>query len=113
MKKLTLLVLLALVTASAGAKNIRLPIRATEDRQHVPVVFHLDDYPEFSLIERSMLGVYLRGRELPSQLDDLNSDGIADELAVLVDMKKGEQMTLVIQPKKRHKSFEKQVHAEM
>ena len=113
MKKLTLLVLLALVTASAGAKSVRLPIRATEDRQHVPVVFHLDDYPEFSLIERSMLGVYLPGRESPSQLDDLHSDGIADELAVLVDMKKGEQMTLVIQPKKRHKSFEKQVHAEM
>ena len=89
MKKLTLLIALAFAMSSARAESVRLPIRATADRQHVPVVFHLDDYPEFSLNERSMLGVYLRGRELPSQLDDLNSDGIADELAVLVDIKKG------------------------
>lgn len=113
MKRLSLLCMLVLVGMGMFAKCIRLPISATSSKAHTPIVFHLDDYPEFSMIERSQLGVFVRGREIPSQLDDLNGDGIADELAVLVDMEQGEKMTLVLRPTKRHKRFDKQVHAQM
>lgn len=114
MKRLLSLGILAAVALSASAKSVKLPVGPLQhDHAAYPVVFHLDDYPEFSLNERSMLGVYVGGKELPSQLDDLNGDGVADELAVLVDMKQGKQQTLTIRSAKRHKTFAKQVHAEM
>lgn len=114
MNKLSLILLLCLTALSVSAKSVKLPVGPLRtDNASYPVVFHLDDYPEFSINERSMLGVYQGGKELASQLDDLNGDGVADELAVLVDLKKGERITLTIRPKKRHKRFEKQVYAEM
>lgn len=110
----TLYLCFALALAlSASAKSIKLPVRAPKyDQKAYPVVFHLDDYPEFSINERARLGVYVRGKEIASQLDDLNGDGIPDELATLIDME-GEAIELEIKPARRHRAFPKEVHAEM
>lgn len=114
MRKTAIILFFSLLALSLSAKRVTLPAGPLQqDQQHYPIVFHLNDYPEFSLNDRSLLGVYCGGKELPTQLDDLNNDGIADELAVLVDLKKGQRVNLVIRPKKHHKHFEKEVYAEM
>lgn len=114
MKK-TLLTCFALVLAlSAGAKVIKLPVGPLRyDHQAYPIVFHLNDYPEFSINDRAQLGVFLCGKELPSQLDDMNGDGVPDELATIVDIEAGKALTLTIKPVRKHRDMQKEVHAEM
>lgn len=108
-------ILTALVLVlSASAKSISLTVGPLQhDHQAFPVVFNLDDYPEFSVNDRAQLAVYLGGKEISSQVDDLNGDGVMDELATLVDIHAGEILTLKIKPVKKHKDFEKEVFAEM
>ena len=84
-----------------------------EPVEALPVVIRLADYPQFGLAERAMLGVYQCGRELPSQLDDLDGYGVADELAFLIDIKKGARARINIRPAKQHKQFTPGVFAEM
>lgn len=98
----------------AHAKSVTLPVGPFQtDHQAYPIVLNLDDYPEFSLNERAQLGVFVGGTEISSQLDDLSGDGIADQLAVLIDIRAGEKMKLKIKPVKKHKEFPQEVFAEM
>ena len=110
-----ILILCALVVSlSTSAATVQLTIGPYEvEAKNHPVVLRLAEYPQFSEAERAMLGVYVNGREIASQLDDLNQDGIADELAFLIDIKKGKRVRVCVKPAKRHKTFPKEVFAEM
>lgn len=56
---------------------------SNKDLQNVPVCISLEEY------EQVLTGiVFIDGREIPSQLDDLNRDGTKDELCFLVDVPK-------------------------
>ena len=77
MKKLTaLLTMLGLATSLCAAENT-IKVKATNPssraRSAVPVVIRLDSEASAAVV---MLGSY----EIPCQLDDLNDDGINDEL---------------------------------
>lgn len=105
---------LLLAVSLVEAASVRLPVGPfRNDHTDLPIVIKLDDYPEFSPIERTQLGIWLGGKELPAQVDDINGDGTPDELAFLLDIKAGEVLQLKMAAKKHHKSFEKEVHAEM
>ena len=102
------------VSLTAGAKSLRLTFGPYEtDAKDRPVVLHLADYPQFTETERTMLGVYVNGSEIASQLDDLNGDGIMDELAFLIDITKGERVRVCVKTAKQHKTFQPEVFAEM
>lgn len=114
MKHLLCILCLGMVGLTAAAKGVKLTIGPLQqNHERYPVVLYLSDYPEFSPIERTQLGVYKGGKEIASQLDDINGDGTPDELAFLVDIKAGERINLAVKPAKKHKSFEKEVYAEM
>ena len=87
-----LLTLAVSVAASATALKVTVGPFETDVKDY-PVVLRLANY-DFTFEERAQLGVYTNGRkgkEIPSQLDDnLNNDSVPDELAFLVDLKKGE-----------------------
>ena len=110
-----LLTLAASVAASATALKVTVGPFETDVKDY-PVVLRLAAY-DFTFDERAQLGVYTsgkKGKEIPSQLDDnLNNDSVPDELAFLVDVKKGKTLQLIVKPAKTHKNFEPAVHAQM
>ncbi len=110
-----ILSLLALVVSvAASAASLRLTVGPLQHAQtDYPVVLRLADYPQFAETERASLGVYICGREIPSQLDDLDGNGTPDELAFLVDLKQGATLRVTVKPAKRHKTFKPEVHAQM
>ena len=116
LRSIVLFVALAVsVTASATALKVTIGPFETDVKDY-PVVLRLAAY-DFTFEERAQLGVYTsgkKGKEIPSQLDDnLNGDSVPDELAFLVDVKKGKTLQLIVKPAKTHKTFESRVHAEM
>ena len=74
--------MLGLVTTLCAAEKT-LKVKATnpslKSRSAVPVVIKLDSETTSAVVKR---GDY----EIPCQLDDLNDDGINDELSFLTDM---------------------------
>lgn len=76
----------ALLPLMAGAQTSRLDVAVTNtldfDRTDAPVVVSLDSTP-FAV---SSAVVKVGGKEIASQLDDLDRDGRADELAFVVDI---------------------------
>jgi len=63
---------------------------------NAPVVLKLDNYKKISAAKRSSLAVFVDGKQISSQLDDLNNDGIADELVFLQNFKAGEIRTVLL-----------------
>jgi hypothetical protein len=60
--------------------------------------------------------VRLKGKELPSQMDDLNGDGVKDELAFVVDLKKGGSATVEVELSTAEAAADRypaRVHAQM
>ena len=93
MKKLTiLLTMLGLVTSLCAAeKNIKVKVTnpSQKARSAVPVVIKLDS-------ETTQAIVMQGSKEIPSQLDDLNDDGINDELSFVTDMASKETQEFTI-----------------
>ena len=108
MRKTTLPLLLVLLTgaltASAGTStfNVRLSNPLSTPRTDVPVVIDLSTLSPSLLQEaggreaiRSAM-VTIGGKEIACQLDDLDGDDIADELAFVADLGKKEKATAVV-----------------
>lgn len=93
MKKLTtLLTMLGLVTSLCAAeKNIKVKVTnpSQKARSAVPVVIKLDS-------ETTQAIVMQGSKEIPSQLDDLNDDGVNDELSFVTDMASKETQEFTI-----------------
>ena len=93
MKKLTvILAMLGLATTLCAAEKT-IKLKATNPmhkaRSAVPVIIRLDSETTTAIVKR---GSY----EIPCQLDDLNDDGINDELSFLTDMTPDETQEFTI-----------------
>ena len=78
--------LLTVVFATAAEKTINVSVTNTysKERKAVPVVVALDGTTTSALVT-------CNGVEVPCQLDDLDDDGLYDELSFVTDMKKKEK----------------------
>ena len=113
-KRNYILLLLLAVCATASAAGVRLTVGPLQhSHEAYPVVVRLADYPELTDADKALLGVFVNGRELSSQLDDLDGDGVADELAFLLDIPAGKRMQVSIRPTTGHLLFPTEVHAQM
>lgn len=83
--------IMAFCTISAAAKTINLTITnpLSVEREAVPVVIPLTEQYATAL-------VLVDGVEVPCQLDDLDDDGIYDELCFLTDMKKKQTQSVTV-----------------
>jgi hypothetical protein len=117
MKNARLILFLSVATQCCFAGNISLKIRNGQpcDRKNMPIVLDLDNYQEITRNERSQLAVFADGEQISSQLDDLDSDGIADELVFLIDLKANETREIKIKPvnDETRKLFPKEVYADL
>ncbi|MFT3753531.1 MAG: DUF4861 domain-containing protein [Paludibacter sp.] len=102
-------------TLSATSLNIKVtnPNKAT--LKNAPVVVILDKYKAIPAKERANLAVLLNGKQISSQLDDLNKDGVADELVFLLDLKAGQSQTVTLKTivANQRDSFPTEVYADM
>lgn len=93
MNKLTVLItiLFAFVYHPLAAKviNVRITNPLSVDREDVPVAIPLTE-------EYATALVIVDGKEIPCQLDDLDDDGIYDELCFVTTMKKKETQNITI-----------------
>lgn len=80
--------------------RVRIHNQATIDRPHEPVVVAWSEVgrglPELG--PSSVVVVAENGRQLMSQVDDLDADGKPDELVFVADFKGGEERTFVLKP---------------
>ena len=86
----TIMIIIALLTtafAVAAEKDVKVYVTNTFDkaRKAVPVVVKLDGTTKSAIVN-------LDNKEIPCQLDDLNDDGLYDELSFVTDMKKKEKL---------------------
>ena len=83
---------LALLWAVNGVGQVTLEVQmknpSSWERKDVPVVINLAEYGDV----KSAL-IYIDGQEVPCQLDDLDQDGVFDELAFVANIGKKEQKT--------------------
>jgi hypothetical protein len=111
---LLIAILLACISTSA---NIRLTISNPNqiDIIDAPVVVDLNKHKKIGLKKRDQLAVFIDGKQVSSQLDDLNNDSIPDELVFLTNLKAGEKKKVwlrYISDKKRI-SFPAEVYASL
>lgn len=105
---------LFIVCASAfGQKtyNITVENDMKSPRMAEPVVINLNGIS----VKANSAVVTFEGKEVPCQLDDINDDGIYDELCFITDMGKKEKKTfnVTFYPTGKPKSYPSQVYVEM
>ena len=110
-----MLVLLTLICQLVlGQKTIEVAVTNPSKmaREAQPVVLCLKQYASFPV--RSAV-VTLDGQEIPCQLDDINADGIYDELCFLTDIDKNAKKTFRVEllPSGEPRRYESKVYAEM
>lgn len=93
MQKHFIFIIAFLLGNFAIAGNIRLTVTNPNqvDIQDAPVVVQLNQFKKIGLKKRDQLAVFVDGKQISSQLDDLNKDSIPDELVFLLDLKAGEK----------------------
>lgn len=110
---------LFLVTAASIAQAQENKITVTisnewkQEKTNEPIVINLQEVnPDFTVKSATVID---GNTEIPYQLDDLNGDLKADELAFLVDMPKKSKraITITLSAEKSDKKFPSQVYAEM
>ena len=93
MKRINLILMaLAISLALSAAEKtftVKVTNPASKEKKAVPVVISLNEEVASALVKQG-------DKEIPCQLDDLNDDGIYDELAFLTDMKKKEKQTFTV-----------------
>lgn len=110
-----LLIMAAALGLQAQEKEITLTASNTwkEAKQNEPIVLAIDDLkPGFTV---QSVVVKEGNTEIPSQLDDLNGDSQADEVAFLLDMpaKSKRNITVTLSAEKSNKTYPAQVYAQM
>ncbi|OJV42894.1 MAG: hypothetical protein BGO29_06930 [Bacteroidales bacterium 36-12] len=66
------------------------------DIKDAPVVVELSKHKKIGLNKLENLAVFIDGKQVCSQLDDLNNDNIFDELVFITDLKAGEKKKISI-----------------
>jgi hypothetical protein len=100
---------------SATSLNIKVTNPNKAALKNAPVVVVLDKYKTIPAKERANLAVLLNGKQISCQLDDLNKDGIADELVFLLDLKAGETQSVTLKtiPASQRENFSTEVYADL
>ena len=115
MKRTSALLLLAIASLCVMAQRtleVTVSNPLSLNRQYEPVVLDLKQYT--ADVVRSAL-VTQEGREVPCQLDDLDGDGIFDQLCFLTDMGKKEwqRFTVQLSSDGEPRQYEAKVYADM
>lgn len=99
------------IMAMQKTVNVNVENNSTLSRKAVPVIIKLDNY---NINVKSAL-VSKSDTEIPSQLDDLNGDGVYDELCFMTDIdKKSKQtFTVTLSDSGKPREYKSQVYAEM
>lgn len=82
---------------------------------NAPVVLKLDSYKQFSPSKRHQLAVYIDNKQISSQLDDMNKDGIPDELVFLMDLpvKGAKKVEIKTIPENKRINFPIEMYADL
>lgn len=106
-----LLTVMASTTMAQKTFDVNVINKSKTDRKAVPVVLDLKKY---GMDVKSAL-VQSDGTEIPSQLDDLNGDGIFDELCFITDISKKSELKFNVRlmPDGKPREYKPQVYAEM
>lgn len=110
-----LLIMAATLGLQAQEKEITLTVSNTwkEAKAYEPVVLNLNELNPGFVVKSAIV---MEGTtEIPCQLDDLNGDSQADELAFLLDMpaKSKRHITVTLSAAKSDKTYPAQVYAQM
>jgi len=100
---------------SATSLNIKVTNTNKAALKNAPVMVVLDKYKTITTKERADLAVIVNGKQISSQLDDLNKDGIADELVFLLNLKAGQTETVNLKtiPANKRDSFPTEVYTDL
>lgn len=85
----TVVMLFAVMPVMSKTITLKITNPLSVEREAVPVVLPLTETYSSALVT-------INGTEIPCQLDDLDDDGIYDELCFLTDMKKKETQTITV-----------------
>ena len=91
MRYFIILVFTSLCLIFSSGINIEITNPNQTDIKDAPVVVELDKIRKIGLTKCDRLAVYIDGKQISSQLDDLNNDSIPDEMVFLADLKAGEK----------------------
>lgn len=126
MKKLFSLVLLLSLSLTIFAQKELKPgtyayitIANTGDfsRKNVPVAIKIKDLTaKIAKYKGQAIGIFDGGKEIFSQYDDMDKDGVADEVAFLIDLSAKEKKQLLVRslpPNFKRPNFKKEVYTQM
>lgn len=114
-KHLFLLLLTCPTLLSAASQKIIVKNPNNVSVLNAPVVLSLDNYKKIAVDKRKSLAVIVNGKQISSQLDDLNKDGEPDELVFLLDLKANQSQKVVIKTicDSKRKSFPTEVYTDL
>lgn len=100
---------------SAETLNLKITNPNNSELKNAPVVVVLDKYKEIPKNKRTDLAVFVNGKQISSQTDDLNKDGIADELVFLLDLQAGQTRKVMLKTisANQRDSFPSEVYADL
>ena len=108
---------LVLSTSLLSAANVNLKVSNPNkaELKNEPVVVTLDMYKAIPATKRADLAVFINGKQISSELDDMNKDGIPDELVFLLDLKAGQTQQVVLKTIKasERENFPTEVYADL
>lgn len=115
MKAFTIFAFTFLCLISTSGINIEITNPNQADIKDAPVVVKLDQFKKIGQTKRDRLAVYIDGKQVSSQLDDLNNDSIPDELVFLTDLKAGEKKKVQLRSisNKKRVKFPAEVYASL
>ena len=111
--------LFAVSSADSLKSSVTLMIHNTESfaRKDYPIVIQIPAFEKrLKNFDARALAVYVGGKEISTQIDDLNADGKPDELILLVDLMPNQTKKVTIKQlpsDKKRKVFPKEVNAQM
>ena len=110
MNRMLTILALALSGIQASAFRVEVENRSDKTITDHPVVLDIRDYKSFTSCR-----VTCNGQEVPCQLDDLDQDGLFDELCFLIDLGPKEHKSLEVDRTRRGEmpSYPARVYAEM
>ena len=116
--KTKILILSLLITGLAlHAQSLTLKVTNPNksNLQDAAVVLSLNKYKSIPEKERANLAVFVDGKQISSQLDDLNKDGIPDELVFLCDLNAGQSKSILLKavPIGEQSKFPTEVYADL
>ncbi|MDR1274183.1 MAG: DUF4861 domain-containing protein, partial [Odoribacteraceae bacterium] len=120
MKNIMIMICLCALSLGAGVPGEVLTVACevynpgAREKVDAPVVIDLSAMA-FDFKVRSAVVIDEAGREIASQLDDLNGDRVPDELALVVDVpaKARKHLRIIFSPERPATSYPSRVHAQM